>query len=182
MSSLTRILRTRAFWLHWLTLFLFWFVLSGSLKAFYLAMGLLCSGGVALLTYDLQFSEPAHERDRRQHFGGLPWLGLWLYAFWLLKEVAVANWQVVKIVLAPRLSIDPAMIRFETRLDSSLARTLLANSITLTPGTITIDIQGDEFLVHALVADQSAVEGITAMQNRIAAVLSELEDPQEVVR
>lgn len=181
MSSPTRIVRTRAFWLHWLTLYLFWLVLSGSTKVFYLTMGALSSAGVALLTYDLQFSEPAHERDRREHVSLLPWTALWRYFFWLLKEVAVANWQVVKVVLDPRLSIDPAMIRFQTRLDSSLGRTLLANSITLTPGTITVDIQGDDFIVHALVADESAVQGITAMQTRIARAMPELESAPEVL-
>jgi multicomponent Na+:H+ antiporter subunit E len=72
------------------------------------------------------------------------------YVPWILREIWRANVQVVKIVLHPRLPIDPVLVRVRARYSSDLARTIFANSITLTPGTITIEAGPGEFLVHAL--------------------------------
>jgi multicomponent Na+:H+ antiporter subunit E len=76
--------------------------------------------------------------------------GLLAYVPWIMREIWLANIHVVKIVLHPRLPIDPALVRVPVRHSSDLARTVFANSITLTPGTITIEAGTDEFLVHAL--------------------------------
>jgi multicomponent Na+:H+ antiporter subunit E len=72
------------------------------------------------------------------------------YLPWILREIWLANIQVVKIVLHPALPIDPVLVRVRAQYRSDLARTVFANSITLTPGTITIDAGPGEFLVHAL--------------------------------
>lgn len=173
MTSFARLLRRPAFLVHWAALFAFWYVLSGSNKPLYLAIGVLAAAVVAVLSYDMQYTEQATERDRPVHFFALPWHRLALYVAWLLKEIVVANWAVLKVVLNPRLPADPALIRFETRLESSVARTILANSITLTPGTITVDVVGNDFIVHALVGGDPAVEGISSIQTQIARALEE---------
>jgi multicomponent Na+:H+ antiporter subunit E len=72
------------------------------------------------------------------------------YAPWLLREIWIANIQVVRLVLDPRLPIDPVVVRLPTRYTSDLARTTLANSITLTPGTVTIDVEDETLVVHAI--------------------------------
>lgn len=72
------------------------------------------------------------------------------YLFLLIKEIVIANFQVAKIVLSKNIDISPNVIRFKTDLKKDLFKTILANSITLTPGTLTIEVNGDEFIVHCL--------------------------------
>ncbi len=72
------------------------------------------------------------------------------FIFLLIKEIFIANIQVAKIVLNPRISISPCLVKFKTTLKNNLSKTILANSITLTPGTITVSIDGDEFIIHCL--------------------------------
>ena len=73
-----------------------------------------------------------------------------IYWCWLLVEIVKANFDVARRVLDPRLPIDPRL--FETKMSqtSDLGRVIYANSITLTPGTISLDIGNDTILVHAL--------------------------------
>lgn len=76
---------------------------------------------------------------------------LWgLYIVLLLKEVVVANVQVAMIALSPRLDITPHIIQYESDLEGELLLTILANSITLTPGTMTVDIKGRMLKIHCL--------------------------------
>ncbi|MGL6200327.1 MAG: Na+/H+ antiporter subunit E [Lachnospiraceae bacterium] len=73
------------------------------------------------------------------------------YIFVLIFEVILANIAVVRLVLTPRIEIKPVLVRFKTDLKSDQAKAVLANSITLTPGTITCDLEPDgTFLVHCL--------------------------------
>ena len=76
----------------------------------------------------------------------------------LLIEIVRANVSVCHFVLSDRDEIHPVMVSFHTTLKSSLARVILTNSITLTPGTITVSLQGDEVIVHCL--DRSLAEGM----------------------
>ncbi len=61
-----------------------------------------------------------------------------------------ANLKVAYIVLHPKLPISPGMVQFKTRLKTDLAKVIFANAITLTPGTLTVDIEDDLFTVHGL--------------------------------
>lgn len=72
------------------------------------------------------------------------------YVIVLIAEIIRANIAVTKLILAPEIDIEPCLVKFRTSLKSRAARAALANSITLTPGTITVSLEGDEFLVHAL--------------------------------
>ena len=94
------------------------------------------------------------------------------YVPWLLYEVFLANLHVVYLVLRPD-KLRPQVVRFRTGLRSDVARATLGNSITLTPGTITMDISDDEFFVHA-VSDKAAASVIEgAMERRVAHVFLE---------
>ena len=75
------------------------------------------------------------------------------YAIVLLVEIIKANITITRLVLAPNINVEPCLVRFRTPLKTTAARVALANSITLTPGTITVSLDGDEFLVHALNRD-----------------------------
>jgi multicomponent Na+:H+ antiporter subunit E len=75
---------------------------------------------------------------------------LLFYVPWLIWQIVIASLQVAYVVLHPRIPINPSLVRFKTRLPNIAAKVILGNSITLTPGTLTLRIQDDEFLVHAL--------------------------------
>ena len=76
-----------------------------------------------------------------------------LYIIVLLIEIIRANFSIIKLVLAPQIEVEPCLVKFKTPLRTEAARVALANSITLTPGTITVSLEGDELLVHALNRD-----------------------------
>ncbi len=79
--------------------------------------------------------------------------------FWeLVKEIVKANVCVLRIITSPDLQPEPALVYFEAHLRTGLAKVLLANSITLTPGTITVSVEGDRYCVHCL--DRELAEGI----------------------
>ena len=95
------------------------------------------------------------------------------YIPWLFYQIILANIHVVRMVLHPRMPIDPRIIEFETKLEDNLSMATLGNSITLTPGTITVDIRDGKFFVHAL--DQKVADALLSgeMENRVAAVFRE---------
>ena len=76
-----------------------------------------------------------------------------LYAIVLLVEIVRANFAITKLVLSPQIDVEPCLVKFQTPLKTNAARVALANSITLTPGTITVSLEGDNLLVHALNRD-----------------------------
>ena len=80
------------------------------------------------------------------------------YFFLLVKEIIVANFQMIKIVLNKNFEIHPVLVKIKVPLQTRLARVILANSITLTPGTITAELQDDEFIIHCV--DVSFSEGM----------------------
>ncbi len=77
----------------------------------------------------------------------------------LAVEIVKANFSVVKMIMSSRYDVEPAIVSFDTDFKTDSARVMLANSITLTPGTITVSVEGDRFTVHCL--DKSLAEGIT---------------------
>lgn len=80
------------------------------------------------------------------------------YVFVLVKEIIKANFAVIKMITSSRYEIEPAVVRFKADLRTNAARVMLADSITLTPGTITVSLEGDEYVVHCL--DKELAEGI----------------------
>lgn len=76
-----------------------------------------------------------------------------LYLMLLLKEIVRANISVAIIVLSPRMNISPCIFRMKTQLKSHFHQVILANSITLTPGTLTVQLKEDELVIHCLVKE-----------------------------
>lgn len=91
------------------------------------------------------------------------------YLVWLMGEIAKANWAVTKIVLAPEMPIRQHLfgVRFSQKGD--LGQVLFANSITLTPGTITVETEDKRFLVHALAYTHETIGELTSMDQRASA-------------
>jgi multicomponent Na+:H+ antiporter subunit E len=136
-----------AFVLAFLILFALWIVFSGRFDGFHLTMGFLSSALVAAISGDLMFTS----RKPSGVFG--LWLRLAGYVPWLLVQIFLANLHVMVLVFHPRMMdlINPKIIKFDSRLKSDYARTLFASSITLTPGTITVDVTVlGRFSVHCI--------------------------------
>jgi multicomponent Na+:H+ antiporter subunit E len=126
---------------------------------------------VAFLSHDLLF-ENIMEKNKvitvKRFLGYLPWL---------IYKVVSANIHVAYLVLSPRMPIEPEIIRFKTRLKSDISKVTLANSITLTPGTITMDIIDGEFYVH-VISEEAALDLLTGeMEVRVAYIYLEEEKP-----
>jgi multicomponent Na+:H+ antiporter subunit E len=139
----------------------FWVLLSGMFTPFLLAAGLGAALATALLARRMEIA------DRE----GLP-LHLTLAAVtywpWLVKEILKSGWQVARIVLDPRLPVSPTLVRFKPSQQSTLGLVTHANSITLTPGTVTVEADHDEFLVHALTREGAdGLEG-SEMDRRVS--------------
>lgn len=101
---------------------------------------------------------------------------LFVRYFWVLvKEIVKANVSVFKIIYSPELQPEPAFVYFDTSFRTGTAKMLLANSITLTPGTITVSVEGDRFCVHCL--DQELADGVE--DSVFVELLKEMEAEEE---
>lgn len=130
-----------------LVLFAFWLLLSGIFTPFLMGAGALVA--VAVIAF-------AHRMDVMDHEGQLVRLApraIFRYWPWLLKEIVLSAWQVSKIIVNPRLPISPTLQRIKASQRTDVGRTVFANSITLTPGTIAVEVGRDEILVHALTSE-----------------------------
>lgn len=143
-------------------LFGFWALLSGKFDAFHLTLGAVCSTLAAYLFHDLLFVN-VRVGDMRT----VAWRFI-NYIPWLLKQILLANIHVASLVLRPRMPINPQIVTFKSKLETDISSVTLANSITLTPGTITIDIRDGVFYVHAL--SQKVADELNAgeMEDRVA--------------
>lgn len=125
--------------------FVFYQVLAGSVSAFDLVTGVITAIVVAGSLSHVSFGrDPTLSETPVRLLRGA------LYVPYLLWEIVVANLLVARVILDPRLSIDPRMTRIRPAVYGALPVTSLANSITLTPGTLTVRVQGRELLVHTL--------------------------------
>ena len=124
-------------------LFALWLALSGYFNALQLGLGLAACALVIGLT--------ARMRQPGVLFLRVNWR-LFQYIGWLLREIFYSNLKVAQIILDPKLPIRPVLFWAPASQRSDIGRVIFANSITLTPGTLSLDIaeQGDQILVHAL--------------------------------
>lgn len=126
------------------TLFLFWWVVVLPVGWLDVAVG--AFGSFFIARWAVRFLWPRTPAPRA------PFRPLRLLWFVLITEwrIVVSALQVLRIVLDPRLPIAPEVIRQTVRFETDLARVAYANAITVTPGTLTLDVEGDVFAVHAL--------------------------------
>lgn len=125
-------------------MFIFWFSLSGQTAPLFLVLGVASSLLVAYWSHDLLFGKIEHGPDLKTIYLFIR------YCFWLAWQILLSNLHVIYLVLHPKMPIDPVIVRFKHNLKTNFGIVLLANSITLTPGTVTIDADRHEFIVHAL--------------------------------
>lgn len=151
-------------------LFFLWLILSGQFDSFHITLGVISCLMVTYFSGDLLF--PGTRKT------GLIRLGfrVALYVPWLLYQVLMANFHILYLVFHPRMMdlIDPSIIRFQSKLKDELPLVIFANSITLTPGTITVYVSVDgDFQVHAI--DRKSGEPLPGeMEARIIRAFKEI--------
>ncbi len=156
-------------------LFIFWVCLSGRFQVRYLLIGVGAAALVTFLTNDLLYSSYGSKKYPELGAGYvLKSTGRWIaYLPWLVLAIIKANIQVASIILNPKLPIDPVMLKFKTNLKKKASLVTLANSITITPGTITVDQKGATFIVHAIVKGAAGDLESGLMQNKAAAIFDD---------
>jgi multicomponent Na+:H+ antiporter subunit E len=144
------------------TLYGFWLLLSGYFTGFLMSAGLVS----ALVV--VWFARRMDVIDAEGHPVHLGWR-IVAYWMWLSKEIVKSAWDVSRIIVDPRLPISPTIVTFKPSQRTSVGLVVHANSITLTPGTITIEARPGEFLVHALT--RAGADGVITgdMDRRVTA-------------
>lgn len=151
-----------------LGLFGFWLVLTGSLGVFNLALGAVLSVLLGVWAERALWGDSiVSESDPTTAVRFIA------YVPWLVKEIVFAAIGVAEKALSPRMPIDPVLIVHHSPLRSTGARVTFANSITLTPGTLTVDLDEGDYVVHCL--DEDFATGIESgdMERRIGRVFGE---------
>lgn len=134
-----------------------WLLLSGHYDFKYVFYGgLTCavSAGIGVNRFKL----PIRGDGRQLNIAARPldFFKLLSYCAWLLYQIVIANIQIALVILDAKLPIEPQVIRFKLRFENPMAIFVLANSITLTPGTITLDVEEDVYVIHALTGPAAA--------------------------
>lgn len=170
---------------QWVILFGLWTAFSGQLVAEFLVIGAIASAAA------IGLSERLFSGTHEGLFAPAPHEFRWffttagkflLYLPWLAVQIVISNIHVVYLVLHPRMPISPSLVEFKTTLVTEEAQVALAQSITLTPGTVTIDAANGVFLVHCLSVKtrEGLAEG--TLQKRLAQVFDEpWEEPVELI-
>jgi multicomponent Na+:H+ antiporter subunit E len=157
-----------SFIITFILLLVFWIFMSGLFDQWHFGLGLISCALVAYMSNDLLFTDKqVYGKDREI-------IRLIKYLPWLLYQIYLANIYVVKIALHPRMQdrIYPHIVKFRTKLQKDLSVFTFANSITLTPGTITVLVEDDCFYVHAI--DIGVAESLPGeMETRVGHIFGE---------
>ena len=135
-----------------LALFMFWILFSASFEWIHLGLGLIFSFAVAWLNSGHSPFVPKFQL----------WFRIFLYVPWLFYEIIRSSINLSKLILHPALPIEPHLISVESKLRHHAAVVLLGNSITLTPGTITAEVDRNKLIVHAI--DKVSGEDVLSKQ------------------
>lgn len=137
----------------YLVFFLIWIIFNGNFTIEIAAIGLVISGLMYLFICRFLGYQPKNDLLFCKKF-----FLILEYVFVLLTEIIKANFAVIRMVMSFQYEIEPAVVQFRADLSTKMGRVLLANSITLTPGTITVSLEGNEYIVHCL--DKELAKGI----------------------
>ena len=136
-----------------LLFFAVWVVFNGRLTLEIALFGIAVAG--AVFAFVCRFMD--YSLQKELHFyKRIP--AFFQYLYYLIKEITLANLTVTRMILTRREEMEPVIVHVHAKLKTETARVILANSITLTPGTITVSLTDDNLLVHCL--DKSLSEGM----------------------
>lgn len=153
-----------------LVLFGTWLLLSGYFEPLLIGLGLFSCALVVLIAWRMDMV------DREGHPIHLGWRAI-VYWIWLTGEIIKANIDVAKRIIAPRMPIDPVLVRVAASQGSELGQVIYANSITLTPGTVSIVVENNEILVHAIAGEMARDLERGKMDRRVTALEPPMEGP-----
>ena len=145
-------------------LFVLWLLLSGIYKPFILFLGILSCLMTIYIVRRMKIIENTgllSQISPMRHGR---------YLFWLLKEIVIANLAVTKTVIRSIPRINQSLFFVETSQSSDLAKVIYANSITLTPGTITVETEPGQFLIHALTEEAADLDALALMDRNVTLV------------
>jgi len=151
-----------------LLLLLFWVILTSSLSLSEVVMGAITASLVVYITVWLL------GRALDPHLQPVVLLRLPFFLLRLWVEIVKANLDVARIILDPRLPVDPGIVEYRTFLRGDLPRTVFADSITLTPGTVTVWLEGDLLRVHCLCPYHR--EGLPQLERMVAWLFGQKEE------
>lgn len=150
-----------------LLLFALWLGMSGVYQPLTIGLGAASSIFVSIVLLRMEgANHAARSRIRLRPIAFIGYLG------WLLKEIALSNWAVTKAIMAPDLAIRRNYFRVPFTQATDVGQTIFANSITLTPGTLTVEIEDGTFWVHALDFAPDTCDGLAEMDARVTATES----------
>lgn len=137
----------------YLLFFLLWIIFNGKITTEIVIFGIVIAA--AVFAFVCKFMDYSLKKEKNFYMR----IGFFVkYVIILVIEIVKANMSVIQMILTGREIMEPVIVKFKTNLKSNTARVLLANSITLTPGTITVSLYEDQLIVHCL--DKSLAEGI----------------------
>jgi multicomponent Na+:H+ antiporter subunit E len=152
MATRSRPISSRFLFLKAMALFVFWVLISASFEWIHLGLGLVFSFAVAWINSGHSLFVPKFRL----------WLRILLYLPWLFYKIIESSLYLSKLILHPALPIDPQLVSVDSKLRHHAAVVLLGNSITLTPGTITVEVDSNKLIVHAM--DKVLSEDIESKQ------------------
>lgn len=137
----------------YLLYFCAWLIFAGSITMEICLFGLIIAAAIFIFT--CKFMDYSVEKEKKM----IKKAGKFLrYVIVLIKEILLANVQTIRLILSEKEEVKPVLVDFETDLTTEMGKVLLANSITLTPGTITVEVDENGYLVHCL--DESLAGGM----------------------
>jgi len=148
-------------------LFVLWFVLSASYNIIHVATGAVVAGLVVWLS-----------PSGSSHVRRFSWLASLAYVPWLFGRILKSGFHVSRLILDPALPIAPELVHHKTNLSSDGELVVLGNSITLTPGTITVEVAPGELIVHAIDAASHQDLSRGVFDDRVSRMFSTKEDSQ----
>lgn len=149
-------IRTRELAKPFVTLFFFWILLNGNLSLDTLLVGVLASVAIVIFLRESTSFLSDFRTTPRAFIASVQYLG------YFLKELVKSNIALAGVVLSPELPINPGIVKVRTRLKSKMGRLMLANSITLTPGTLTVEMEGEWLYIHWVNIESDDIDGATA--------------------
>ena len=141
-------------------LFAFWLLLSGHYTGLLITFGVLTCIGVLALAHRMQVID---DEGHPVHLA----LSALTYWPWLIWQIAMSSWNVARLILDPKLPISPTMIKVKATQKTRVGVNVYANSITLTPGTISVEVVDNDITVHAITADGAADVEEGGMDRRV---------------
>lgn len=151
----------------YLVYFLLWVIFNGNFTLEICIFGLVIAGG--LLAFSCRFMDYSLTKERKLY---RKIFLFFRYCVLLVKEIVKANFGAMHLILTQREEIEPVLVTFHSDLKTQTGKVLLANANTLTPGTITVTLEGSEYQVHCL--DESLAEGLA--ENEFAEYIRRLEE------